>query len=500
MTAIRAAAVAGSFYPGAAQALRQAVAGHLAAAAGFAASSDETTDETAAGTAAETATEAAAGHPPKLLVVPHAGYVYSGDVAALAYAPLQRWRGRIRRVMLLGPVHRVAVRGLAAPTVEAFETPLGRVPLDRAALDSLRDLPQVGFSDLPHEHEHSLEVQLPFLQAVLGNGFTLVPLAVGQASPQQVAQVLERLWGGDETLVVISSDLSHYLPYAQAQARDEATVQRILHFATDLRGEEACGAAPLNGALLAARQHGLVPRLLGLRNSADATGMTRADRNRVVGYGAIAFDPPQAAAAAQDEGGEGDANGDARLGHALVDAARQSIAEALGLQPAGEGIDAEHPALARPGASFVTLHGADGRLRGCIGRLQAVRPLIEDVRANARAAAFQDTRFPPLRTHEWPGLQVEVSVLGAAEPLAAASEAEARAALRPGIDGVIFEWRDARATFLPQVWQQLPDARGFLAALKKKAGLAADFWSDEVRLSRYRVRSFTDHFPRGAQA
>ncbi len=225
MTTVRPAAVAGSFYPSAAQQLGAAVAGHLSAAPEGAKSGVD--------------------RPPKMLVVPHAGYVYSGDVAALAYAPLARWRERIRRVVLLGPVHRVAVRGLAAPTVEAFETPLGRVPLDRAALESLRGLPQVGFTDTPHAHEHSLEVQLPFLQTVLGSGFTLVPLAVGQADPQQVAQVLERLWGWEDTLIVISSDLSHYLPYAQAQARDEATVQRILHFATDLRGEEACGASPL---------------------------------------------------------------------------------------------------------------------------------------------------------------------------------------------------------------------------------------------------------------
>ena len=483
MTTVRPAAVAGSFYPSAAQQLGAAVAGHLSAAPESAKSGVD--------------------RPPKMLVVPHAGYVYSGDVAALAYAPLARWRERIRRVVLLGPVHRVAVRGLAAPTVEAFETPLGRVPLDRAALESLRGLPQVGFTDTPHAHEHSLEVQLPFLQTVLGSGFTLVPLAVGQADPQQVAQVLERLWGWEDTLIVISSDLSHYLPYAQAQARDEATVQRILRFATDLRGEEACGASPLNGALLVARRHGLLPRPLGLRNSADAAGMTRADRHRVVGYGAIAFDPPRVTARAQDEGGEdeeNDENGDASLGRSLLGTARQSIADVLGLQHATADIDTGHPALARPGASFVTLHGADGRLRGCIGRLQAVRPLIEDVHANARAAAFHDSRFTPLRTHEWPGLQVEVSVLGEAEPLSLANEAEARAVLRPGVDGVIFEWRHARATFLPQVWQQLPDAGDFLAALRHKAGLASDFWSAEVRLSRYRVRSYADAALPGAAA
>lgn len=467
MTHIRPAAVAGSFYPAEPQALRDALAEHLAAAA-----PDASADT---------------GRPPKMLMLPHAGYVYAGDVAGLGYAPLARWRERITRVVLLGPVHRVPVRGLAAPTVDAFETPLGRVPLDIAALAALGDLPQVVRSDFAHAQEHSIEVHLPFLQAVLGTGFTLVPLAVGSAGPAEVAEVLERLWGGDETLVVISSDLSHFLPYAQAQTQDLATVRRILHFATDLHGEEACGAAPLNGALRVAQRHGLTPRLLGLRNSGDA-GDGAADRDRVVGYGAIAFDPAPRPEADKQAGED-----DAALGNILVDTARQAIAQALGLSPPHAGTLPDHPALGRPGATFVTLHDAAGGLRGCIGQLDARRPLGEDVRANALAAAFSDPRFAPLRAEEWPGIQVEVSLLDAPEALAVHSEAEARAALRPGIDGVIFEWRGARATFLPQVWAQLPDPASFLAALKHKAGLAADFWSADVRLSRYRVRSFSHH-------
>jgi AmmeMemoRadiSam system protein B/AmmeMemoRadiSam system protein A len=463
MPTTRPAAVAGSFYPAEPQALRDALGAHLASVA-----------ETG-GTAT--------GRAPKLLVLPHAGYVYSGDVAALGYAPLARWRGLITRVVLLGPVHRVPVRGLAAPTVDAFETPLGRVPLDHAALAALGGLPQVVRSDRPHALEHSLEVHLPFLQAVLGEGFTLLPLAVGDASPAEVAEALERVWGGDETLIVISSDLSHYLPYAQAQASDRATVQRILHFATDLRGDEACGAAPLNGAMQVAQRHGLVPRLLGLRNSGDAVA-GRGGRDRVVGYGAVAFEPALAQAG-QAAGAE-----QAGLGDALIARARHAIAQALGLPAAPSDALPRHAALLQPGATFVTLHGADGELRGCMGRLDATRALAEDVQANALAAAFKDTRFEPLRPEEWPGLQVEVSLLGTAEPLAVRSEAEALAALRPGIDGVTLEWRHARATFLPQVWEQLPDAASFLAALKRKAGLPADFWAADVRLSRYPVHKF----------
>lgn len=469
MNTIRPAAVAGTFYPADPQTLRDALAGHLASTGAF---------DTASG----------AGRPPKMLVLPHAGHVYSGDVAALGYAPLARWRDRITRVVLLGPVHRVAVRGLAAPTVSAFDTPLGRVSLDTGALDSLSDLRQVVQSDLPHAQEHSLEVHLPFLQTVLGRDFTLVPLAVGNASPDEVAEVLERLWGGDETLIVISSDLSHFLPYAQAQKRDRATVQRILHFASDLQGEEACGAAPLNGALQAAKRHGLVPRLLGLSNSGDSAG----DRDRVVGYGAIAFDPPNPEDGMRvDEENTGDAD-DAVLGRALVGMARRTIAEALGLPVPPARSLPDHPALGEPGATFVTLHDAEGKLRGCMGRLEACRPLGDDVRANAHAAAFGDPRFAPLGAHEWHGIEVEVSLLDAPEPLIVRSEAEALAALRPGIDGVIFEWHEARATFLPQVWAQLPDPARFVAALKRKAGLAPDFWSADVRLSRYRVHRFSD--------
>ncbi len=472
MTAIRPAAVAGSFYPAEPGALRAAVARHLAHAS--------------TGHDRSVALE----RPPKLLVVPHAGYVYSGDVAAAAYAPLARWRGRIARVVLLGPVHRVAVRGLAAPTVAAFETPLGRVSIDQAALAGLATLPQVVRADAPHAREHALEVQLPFLQTVLGDGFTLVPLAVGDATPTEVAEVLDRLWGSDETLIVVSSDLSHYLPYAQAQARDRATAQRIMHFATDIAGDEACGAAPLNGALRSARRHGLVPRLLDLRNSGDSTC---GERDRVVGYGAIAFSRPhkaQAAPDASDASSSGDDDG--ALGPVLVSTARRTIADELGLPASAAPVAGEHPALLLPGATFVTLHDAEGELRGCVGRLEAVRALGEDVRANAIAAAFEDTRFAPLRIEEWSGLRVEVSLLEAAELLAVRSAAEAAAVLRPGIDGVIFEWRRVRATFLPQVWAQLPDVESFLAALKRKAGLPPDFWAADVRLLRYRVRSFVD--------
>lgn len=448
-TSLRPAAVAGRFYPGQPQALRA------------------TLDELLGAVRPQAAARA-----PKILVVPHAGYIYSGPVAASGYASLQGLAGRVQRVILLGPAHRVALQGLAAPSVAAFETPLGAVAIDRAALAQLADLPFVGLSDAVHAQEHALEVQLPFLQAMLGR-FALLPLAVGRASAAQVAQVLERLWGGAETLIVISTDLSHYLPYPQAQSKDRATIEQVLRLDAALTHEQACGATPLAAALLAARAHGLRPRLLDLRNSGDTAG----DKDRVVGYAALVFEP--AAAAPPEDWQE--------LGRALLSQARHQIASALGLpSPA----PSTHPLLEQPGAVFVTLTH-QGRLRGCIGSLAATRPLGEDVRLHARQAAFKDPRFAPLTRAEWPDTEVEVALLDAPEPLPVQSEADACARLRPGQDGVILSWRGRRATFLPQVWEQLPEPREFLAALKRKAGLAPDFWAEDLQLQRYRVRKFS---------
>jgi len=221
---------------------------------------------------------------PKAVIVPHAGYIYSGPVAAGAFLRLRKGKGTITRVVLLGPVHRVPVRGLALPAASAFETPLGTIPIDGDAIKLLDGLPQITVSGPAHALEHSLEVQLPFLQRVLGE-FTLIPLAVGDARPEAVAEVLERLWGGPETLIVISSDLSHYLPYDTARRIDHETVQALLDLHLLPSHEQACGATPVNGIIAAARRKGLIPKLIDLRNSGDTAG----DKGRVVGYASIAL-------------------------------------------------------------------------------------------------------------------------------------------------------------------------------------------------------------------
>ena len=226
-----------------------------------------------------------AGRIPKAIIAPHAGYIYSGPIAASAYRRLAGARARIQRVVLVGPSHRLAFRGIAIPSSDRFATPLGEVRLDRASLDTMTDLPFVHVQDEAHALEHSLEVQLPFLQETLET-FMLIPLVVGDAAPEEIAMVLDRLWGGDETLIVISSDLSHYHDYATAQRMDRATSRAIESLRPqDIAFEDACGRLPVSGLLLAASRHGLRAETIDLRNSGDTAG----SKDRVVGYGAYAL-------------------------------------------------------------------------------------------------------------------------------------------------------------------------------------------------------------------
>jgi AmmeMemoRadiSam system protein B len=259
---IRRPAVAGSFYPSEPKLLEREVRGHLEAA------------------------RPAPGAPsPKALIVPHAGYVYSGPVAGSAYARLVPLRGRVERVVLLGPSHHVPLRGLAVPEADVFATPLGPVEIDADGVERALSRPAVRRLAEPHVWEHSLEVQLPFLQVALGS-FRLVPLAVGDARDDEVADVLEALWGGPETCILASTDLSHYRDYPTARRLDAATSEAILALRPAALGpDSACGRVPVRGLLVAARRHGLRPELLDLRSSGDTSG----PRDRVVGYGAYAF-------------------------------------------------------------------------------------------------------------------------------------------------------------------------------------------------------------------
>lgn len=448
MERIRRPAVAGTFYPGDPRQLASDV--------------DELLDDVGH-------LEPRLGHP-KALIVPHAGYIYSGPVAAAAYDELAPARGIVKRVVLLGPVHRVPVRGLALPASDGFETPLGRVPVDAGARAAIAGLRQVVTSDPAHAMEHSLEVQVPFLQKMLGE-FALVPLAVGAAGVGEVAETIERLWGGEETIIVISTDLSHYHPYDEARAIDGRTLARIAAYATDLDHEEACGATPLNGMLHLARAKGLSIRQLAANNSGDTAG----GKGRVVGYSAFALDE-----GARVEGEE--------AGRKLLAIARGAIAQQLGT---GAFAGDEERWLSQTGATFVTVM-KEGKLRGCIGSLQAVHPLRDDIRENARAAAFRDPRFPAISAEEWPHCSIEVSLLSRPKALRFADAPDLLAQVRAGEDGIILEHAGKRATFLPQVWEALPDKQRFLAELKRKAGIPAETSLGRCKVRRYRVAKWKE--------
>jgi hypothetical protein len=425
----------------------------------------------------------------RALILPHAGYSYSGPTAAHAARVLSE--NQFKTVLLMGPDHFVGFRSAAVPAVQAFQSPLGKIPLHPVAADLLKQ-PEL-FAPLPpaDDREHSLEVVLPFLQTFL-KAFQLIPVVVGRADVDRLGTALLPLVDR-ETLVVVSSDLSHFLPYAEAQAKDRRTIDAIL--ARDRRAlvqdaNSACGAHPLAILLTMADRFGWRPVLLNYLNSGDTAG----DRSRVVGYAAIAFfgDPPMPA---MQEANQLLAP---EKGQVLVKLARSTLMEKFGLPLPPSEADRMRSALsdasfqARCG-TFVTLKHK-GKLRGCIGSLSASDPLAEGVRRNAINAAFHDPRFSPLTEKELGQVEIEVSVLTEPQPLAFRDPEDLLRKLRANVDGVIIRQGHASATFLPQVWEQLPKKEDFLSHLCLKAGLPRDAWKrGKLEVSTYQVQYFEEH-------
>ncbi len=467
MTSVRQPAVAGAFYPGGATELDATIQRYLAAA------------------------PISAEPTPKAIIAPHAGYIYSGPVAASVYVRIKPLAGTVSRVALLGPCHRTLVRGLALPSVSAFATPLGDVPIDLDACQDILKLPQVQVFDAPHAQEHSLEVHLPFLQVVLGD-FSLVPLAVGDASADEVAEVIDRLWGGPETLVVVSTDLSHFLDYDAAQRLDAVTCRAIENLDPESIGrEQACGRVPVKGLLKLAKSRGLKVSTVDFCNSGDTAG----DKSRVVGYGSWAFCEEvgtEEAAPKKASGEDGFAAGTQALldnhGAALLRLAAASIKHGLAHKRALPIKADDYPeTLRRRGACFVTLKRG-GRLRGCIGSPEARRALVEDVAQNAFSAAFGDPRFDNLKFDELDDLDLSISVLSVQTPINFTGEDDLLSQLRPGVDGLVIEDKGKRALFLPSVWEQLAQPKKFIGHLKAKAGLTANHWSDGFKAWRFIAR------------
>jgi AmmeMemoRadiSam system protein A len=471
---LRLPAVAGFFYPGDKAGLSQTLDGLL---------------------------ERAPAHDiPRLkgFVSPHAGYAYSGPIAASAYKALA---GRdVRTVIILASSHHAAFQGASIPNVDAYQTPLGIVPISEKAqklvkvepfvLEPRCPIPRPGWWQLtskppppageetPDTWEHSVEVQVPFLQKTLRD-FKILPVVFGDADPEKVAQVLGEIID-DKTVVIASSDLSHYHSYDVARELDNRCVRAICNLDMDeMKHQEACGQLPILTLMHLARQKGWKPQLLDCRNSGDITS----EKDRVVGYAAVAFHEPAPASVA---------SADRKF---LLDLARRTLVR-VATDPESPELevkaDAVSPRLAQTQACFVTLT-QNGSLRGCIGHILPQEPLYQAVMHNARNAAARDPRFPPVKSDEVDKLKIEISVLTEPQPLPFSSPEDLLNKLRPFEDGVLLRIGAHGATFLPQVWAQIPDKVEFLSQLSRKAGCEPSAWrGNETSVSIYHVEAFDE--------
>jgi len=497
---VRKPAWAGRFYPADPDRLKTMIAGFLEQDQGLSGQSKDLPP---------------VSHDRKLraVVFPHAGYEYSGIVAARSALEIE---GRnFSTVIIMGPDHRVGFSNVALSSASAWKTPLGDMPVSPRAELLRRHSRLFRPVELSDRTEHSIEVVLPFLQYVLKD-FSIIPLVAGPCRVSEISSCLDPLLD-DRTLMVVSSDLSHYLPGEQARIRDHETIDSILKLDSSLLENDenrACGKYPLMILLDIARRHHWKPVLLMYRNSGDITG----DDSRVVGYASLAFYQDKKKGAAErvrnDKHAEKSSGGmkvmdtqekpqflTQEQGIALTLLARQAIEAAFEQTdtepPLPPELDA--PELREERGTFVTLT-KHGMLRGCIGNIMPRGSIVESVKRNALYAAFRDFRFPPLTRDELDEIHIEVSILTLPEKLEYSGAEDLLAKLRPGVHGVIIEKDGASATFLPQVWEQLPDPAEFLSRLCMKAGLSANEWKNgTLKVQTYEVQYFDEPEPRSGK-
>jgi hypothetical protein len=423
---------------------------------------------------------------PAAIVMPHAGYVFSGLTAAHAACCVKGHD--FSKIIILAPDHRVGFKGGAVSSAAAFRTPIGDVPVHADASMLIKKhsfLRSVAASD---KSEHAVEVILPFLQTWLSD-FEIIPLVMGRTNIiSDYASALEPIIDSN-TLLIVSTDLSHYLPWKEANKKDQQTI----HIIETLDAEQlaadrsrACGIKPLLVLLELAEKYNWKTNTLHYSNSGDTAG----DKNRVVGYTTIAF---YGETIMPDD--HENKTIDDELGKILLKTARQTIADQLGLEvgPEKKSDTGSYPSeLDSPRGTFVTLK-INNQLRGCIGNLTPETPVLQGVKNNAINAAFHDPRFSPLSKEEFGKVQIEVSLLTQPEPLEYRDAADLLDKLRPHVDGVIIQKGPYSATFLPQVWEQLPEKQAFLQQLCMKAGLSANAWQrGDLKVLTYQVQYFEE--------
>ena len=415
----------------------------------------------------------------KALIVPHAGYKYSGYVAASAYSILRQHSSKFHRVIIIGPAHRFKFNGVALCSADQFLTPLGGVKVEKELTRRLLTIPGVQTIDQAHEAEHSLEVHLPFLQQTLDE-FSILPMVVGKAKIQTLRQIVDLLWDGPETLFIISTDLSHFHDYSTAVEIDEQTCQMIenLHW-KNLEGHRACGYLGVSAILSAAKSRNLNIIRLNKQNSGDISG----NLDKVVGYASFAI--------VENKNGELISIEDKK---SLLRIAKQSLIEGVqNGKPCLVDLESFSTPLRKMGASFVTLQ-ISGKLRGCTGTIAATQALAENVANSAYGAGNKDPRFKPLEANELEQLHIGVSILSPFQEMSFVDEADALNQMQPGKEGYLLSYEGKRGLFLPSVWKSITDQAVFLLHLKKKAGLAGNFWDNKIRLQRFTTKSFGAHF------
>lgn len=405
----------------------------------------------------------------RAIIVPHAGYFYSGQFASEGFQYLNK---KVKNIFIIAPAHYVGIEGIAVSSSDFWETPLGKVEVNQQINQILADNFGAEFNDKAIEPEHSLEVQVPFIQKLVPSA-KIVPILVGNADAAQITNLISHFWDDKDNAFVISSDLSHFHSDSDAKKIDKITAEMIESLEVsgfDFR--QACGAIGVCGLVGFAKKEGFSLIRINLNNSSATSG----DKSRVVGYGSWLLFEGTKEKFVKDNFSE-----------LLIDICRKSIFSGLTTgQPLQVEISDFAEVLQQSGASFVTLE-IDGQLRGCIGSIIANQSLIEDISKNAFASAFSDTRFSPLQKEEYEHLSISISLLSAPSQMIFKDENDLLAQIEKDIDGIIIKDGYYSAVYLPSVWEQLPDKKLFLNSLKQKAGLSASHFSKTFEAYRFRT-------------
>lgn len=426
-----------------------------------------------------------AAYQPKIVIVPHAGYMYSAQTAGKAYAVLQKYAPSVKKVIVLAPSHYDGSNGAFLSKADYFATPIGSLSVAKDIENELvKTSPLFKFKNKPHDKEHSIEVQLPFLKKVLPEA-QIVPILYGNTAPEDLAKALQKYLAAPDTVLLVSADLSHYHDYETAQKQDLATADKIAK-GDKLESHDSCGAIGINTALLLAKDNHYRPQLLELINSGDTGG----DKNRVVGYGAWSF-YPDSAPAPQPSRLERQVESlkayKSLYGENLLEIAKTSVEKAVRRGGTYSPSRRHYPEqLFDKGASFVTIY-KNGELRGCVGSVLPRTAIALDIAANAYAAAFEDSRFSPVTAEELPQLSYEVSLLSGFEKISYANEAEVLRKIKPSIDGIVIRDGNRQGVFLPSVWRQIPQPDEFFKQLKIKAGMNPNYWNNRINVYRFRT-------------